>query len=203
MSASGRILLGLVQRLPAIARGGVRGLAREAEHEIARRQASLVEMEAIYFIARLFARFGDHEESDKIPIQVYGSSNLPEHKKHIFDAILGFGSNGRPVPFELHKKDGERDDKFLDDALCTKTGKCRDEYPYNSTYEGGGENYYKGLVSVRYVLPSESGRQGRFIRAFYNSPIPLMDGDKFLVIPIGGVSGYFDKTWKWHSFPKR
>ena len=151
MSASGRILLGLVQRLPAIARGGVRGLAREAEHEIARRQASLAEMEAIYIIARLYARFGDHEEPDKIPIQVYGSGYLPEHQDHIFRSILGFGSNGSPTPFLLSRNTGERDDDFLDCALPTAEGKCRDEYPYNSTYQGGEKNYRAGKVSKKGV----------------------------------------------------
>ena len=146
----------------------------------------------------------NHGRRDHIPIQVYSSNNLPEHQNHIFDSMIGLGSNGWPTSFVLHRKIGPRNDKFLDDALCTQTGKCRDEYPYNTTYEGGADNYYKGLVSVRYVSKSESGRQGAFIDSFYNkSPTPLADGDAFIVIPLGGVSGYFDKAWRWHSFPKR
>ena len=202
-SKSVQILLSLIQRMPAIVTSGIRVVARDMAQDAASRGASLTEMEAILTIARLYSRFGDHSEDDKIPIQVYGSNNLPEHQDHIFDAILGLGSNGRPVPFVLHRKVGKRNDGFLNKALCTQNGKCRDEYPYNTTYEGGEENYYKGLVSVRYVSRSESSRQGAFINTFYSrSPTPLMDGDTFIVIPIGPKSGYFDKTWKWHSFPE-
>ena len=73
-----------------------------------------------------------------------------------------------------------------------------DEYPYATTYQGGTENYDKGLVSVRLVDRDESNTQGRLVGTSYkNSPINI--GDDFLVIPIGGVSGYFDKTWRWHD----
>lgn len=79
---------------------------------------------------------------------------------------------------------------------------ARDEYPYASTYEGGKKNYDKGRVSLQCVSRSESGRQGRFIGVFYGSETPLYDGDTFIVVPMGGISGYFDKRWMWHSFPK-
>jgi hypothetical protein len=43
--------------------------------------------------------------------------------------------------------------------------------------------------------------QGGFMSAFYGG-VPVGSGDAFLVIPLGGTSGYFDKTWKWHRFPQ-
>ena len=101
----------------------------------------------------------------------------------------------------MTKKDDDRDDKFLDCALPNATGLCRDEYPYNTTYEGGKENYYKGLVSVEYVSRSESGRQGNFIKRFYNEN-PINDKDIFLVIPLGPFSGFFDRSGNWHNVPK-
>jgi len=205
-SNSVRILMGLIQKLPAMATAGVRGLARGMTRGATRYggEVDIVESTYLLTIARLYARFGDHTEMDKVPLQVYGSNNLLEHQSHIFDAMIGLGSNGRMTSNVLHRKTGPRDDKFLKDVLCTEAGKCRDEYPYNSTFEGGESNYYKGYVSVRYVDKRESGRQGAFIDTFYRrSPTPLSNGDTFIVIPLGGISGYFDKTWKWHSFPKR
>ena len=71
--------------------------------------------------------------------------------------------------------------------------------PYNSTLQGGDENYNLGRVSTRLVPATESRKQGQFIKKFYRSS-PVNIGDNFIVIPIGGVSGYFDKTWRWHEF---
>lgn len=109
--------------------------------------------------------------------------------------------NGYPTSVLLNKKDGERDDKFLDCALSTATGLCRDEYPYNSTYQGGEVNYNAGKVSVEYVSRSESGRQGNFIKRFYNEVL-MNDRDTFLVIPLGPVTGFFNKSGQWNSVPK-
>jgi hypothetical protein len=178
--------------------------------EVAQRGASLTEMEAIYIIARLYARFGDHTEMDKIPIQVYGSNNLPEHQSHIFDSMLGLGSNGRPTSFVLTRVSSEINNRnFLGrKSVCggypraiSPNGRKQDcdEYPYNSTLQGGLENYDNGYVSVRLVSQYESRKQGRFIRKFYDHA-PVNIGNNFIVIPLGGISGYFDKAWKWHEF---
>jgi len=141
---------------------------------------------------------------------VYGSNNLPEHQKHIFDAILGFGSNGRPTSFLLTRIGNEVNNRaFLSrKSVCggypratSSSGdkQACDEYPYNSTLQGGTNNYDLGNVSVRLVPSDESQLQGQFIKKTYkNAPINI--NDHFLVIPLGGVSGYFDKTWRWHVF---
>jgi len=165
-------------------------------------QLSISEMIYILKAVRLASRLGeDDRDEDNIPIQVYGSNNLPEHQQHIFDSMIGLGSSRYPTSAVLNKKDGERNDKFLDCALPTATGLCRDEYPYNSTYQGGEANYNAGKVSVRYVSRRESSRQGNFIKRFYNE-VPLNDKDTFLVIPIGSATGFFNKSGQWNSVPK-
>jgi hypothetical protein len=79
------------------------------------------------------------------------------------------------------------------------TSKACDEYPYVSTIQGGRENFNSGLVSTRLVSRTESDLQGGFIHTFY-SGAPVGDGDKFIVIPLGGISGYFDKKGLWHEY---
>ena len=211
-SKSVEILMGLIQRLPAMATTGVRGLARGASRDITRYggEVDIVESTYLLTIARLYARLGDHTEMDKIPLQVYGSNNLPEHQSHIFDAMIGLGSNGRMtsnVLTRVGRKDNDRN--FLSrKGVCggyprAQSAGCGrqacDEYPYNSTLQGGTGNYDLGRVSVRLVPAGESQLQGQFIKKFYrNSPVSI--GDNFIVIPIGGTSGYFDKSWRWHAF---
>jgi hypothetical protein len=142
---------------------------------------------------------------DKIPVQVYGSNNLPEHQDHIFDSMIGLGSNYRPTSMKLTYS-GPR--KQATTSFLSRKSVCGgyprppmqncDEYPYATTLQGGTVNYDAGNVSVRLVSRIESNTQGRLIRASYqNSPIYI--GDDFLVIPLGGKSGYFDKTWRWHD----
>ena len=106
-----RVFLGLMQKMPAIVTAGVRGLARGMSQEVTQRGASILEMQAIYTIARLYSRFGDHTEMDKIPVQVYGSNNLPEHQDHIFDSMIGLGSNYRPTSFVLTRAGNEVNDR--------------------------------------------------------------------------------------------
>jgi len=183
-----------------LATTGARALPRTLGREAAREGATIgpSALSYIYTLARLYARYGDHTSDDMIPIQVYGSNNLPEHQNHIASAFWF-------TPSILHKKDKEHDRRWLDKVLPSRWPiQVRDEYPYASTYEGGKDNYEKRRsVLVQYVSTSESGRQGRFIGAFYNdSPTPLHDKDTFIVIPMGGVSGYFDKRGNWTSFPK-
>jgi len=197
-----RIAMELIQKLPAISTAGVRGLARGASRDLVRYEwdVDTVELTYLLTIARLYARFGDHTEMDKIPIQVYGSNNLPEHQNHIFRSMIGQGSSRHSTKVLLHK--GPRQSRyFLSKALCTEANMCRDEYPYNTTYEGGKENFKRGKVSVELVSARESGRQGSFIREFYKgADIGLTNA--FFVFPFGGISGYFDKSWNWHQFPK-
>ncbi len=178
-----------------LATTGVRTLPRTLGKEAARSKTiGPSALSYIYTLARLYARYGDHTDDDMIPIQVYGSNNLPEHQKHIASAFWF-------TPSILHKKDKENNRYWLKKAMPNCTG-ARDEYPYAKTYEGGKNNYDRGRVSLQCVSVSESGRQGAFINAFYNlSSTPLFDGDTFIVIPMGPVSGYFDKRGNWHSFP--
>jgi hypothetical protein len=180
-----------------LATTGARALPRRLGKEAARAGATIgpSQLSYIYTLAKLYAKFGDHTNSDMIPIQVYGSDVLPEHQEHIASAFWF-------TPSILHKKDKENNRYWLKKAM-PNCSEARDEYPYAKTYEGGKKNYDKGRVSLQCVSISESGRQGAFIKAFYNdSPTPLYDGDTFIVIPMGGLSGYFDKRGNWNSFPK-
>ena len=205
-----RILMGLIQKLPAIATAGVRGLARGMTRDLTRYggEVDIVESTYLLTIARLYARFGDHTEMDKIPLQVYGSNNLPEHQSHIFDAMIGLGSNGRMTSNVLTRVGNEVNDRKFLTKECGGYPRARnssggkqhcDEYPYSSTLQGGTENYNHGYVSTRLVSATESRKQGQFIKKFYNRT-PVNIGDNFIVIPIGGLSGYFDRAWRWHEY---
>ena len=202
-----RILMGLIQKMPGIVTSGVRGLARGMSRDVATsgQGISIIRMQSILTIAKLYSRFGDHAEMDKIPIQVYGSDVLPQHQNHIFDSMIGLGSNGRPTSGILTYTGPRTAAKtsFLSrKSVCggyprPPMQNC-DEYPYATTLQGGTINYDAGNVSVRLVSRSESNIQGRLIGASYsNSPIGI--GDNFIVIPLGGQSGYFDKRWRWHD----
>ena len=160
----------------------------------------------LYTLAILYSRFGDHtSDDDMIPIQVYGSNNLPEHQAHIEAAMWGLGSNRKHTTPILHKvrKDVNNRNFLSHKGVCggypRPQGKHCDEYPYNSAFEGGTDNYLLGNVSVRLVDATESRRQGRFIKKFYGKA-SVGNGDTFLVIPLGGTSGFFDKRGLWHGF---
>jgi hypothetical protein len=191
---------------PLVTTGG-RALPRTLGGEAAREGATIGQsaLSYIYTLARLYARFGDHTSDDMIPIQVYGSNNLPEHQNHIADAMWGLGSNHRSTTPILHKvrKDVNNRNFLSHKGVCggypRAKGKHCDEYPYNSAFEGGTDNYLLGNVSVRLVDATESRRQGRFINKFYGKS-PISNGDTFLVIPFGGTSGFFDKKGLWHGF---
>jgi len=161
----------------------------------------------IYIVARLYAKTIAREDDplEMTPIQVYGSSSLPEHQAHIENAMIGLGSNRRPTPAVLTRvgsKDNDRNflgRKTVCGGYPRLDGQHCDEYPYNSTLEGGTENFNLGNVSVRLVSGHESRMQGKFIlKSYTRSPINV--GDKFVVIPIGSTSGYFDKRGLWHEF---
>ena len=190
-----------------LAASGVRALPRTLGREAVREGATIgpSALSYIYVLARFYARFGDHTNDDMIPIQVYGSSNLPEHQAHIEAAMLGLGSNRKPTTPILHKvrKDVNNRNFLGRKAVCggypRVDGQHCDEYPYNSTFEGGTDNFDLGNVSVRLVNGAESRMQGRFIKKFYDNA-PVGNGDTFLVIPLGGTSGFFDKRGLWNGF---
>ncbi len=145
---------------------------------------------------------------DMTPIQVYGSNNLPEHQDHIFDSMIGMGSNGRPTASVLTKRapipkaQKSKARNFLrNKSACGRAprgNQACDEYPYITTLQGGKANFDLGNVSVRLVSRAESDMQGRLIKASYKYS-PINTGDNFMVIPLGGRSGYFDKSWKWND----
>ena len=115
--------------------------------------------------------------------------------------IRSLGSNGRPTPALLTKKEPKHKRNWLDNVI-SNCGGARDEYPYASVYEGGKENYYKGSVSLRCVSKDESGLQGGFNSSFYRGA-QIGVGDMFLVIPLGGQTGYFDKRGIYHRYVPR
>jgi len=189
-----------------LATSGARALPRTLGREAARsRTIGPSALSYIYTLARLYARFGDHTSDDMIPIQVYGSNNLPEHQAHIEAAMWGLGSNRKHTTPILHKvrKDVNNRNFLGRKAVCggypRDDGQHCDEYPYNSAFEGGTANFDLGNVSVRLVNAVESRRQGKFIKKFYGKA-PVGNGDTFLVIPFGGTSGFFDKKGLWNDF---
>jgi RHS repeat-associated protein len=173
---------------------------------------SLSAMTYVYVMARLRSRSASEDDSpNHTPIQVYGSNNLPRHQEHIADAIAGFGSNwGSPAPSKLRRVTPEINNRNFLSWIGVCGGSPRpkgrngedqhcDEYPYNSTSDGGTPAYILGKVSVRLVPADESRAQGRFISKFYNNSVDY--GDSFFVMPIGGgVSGFYDKRGMWHDF---
>jgi len=199
----------------AIVRGAITTTARTLARSIAKgakggigKTISTTQMYYILTIARLYSRLGDDTSNDMIPIQVYGSNNLPEHQDHIFDSMVGMGSNGRPTAGVLTRVGNEINNRNFLAKECQGYPRPRssnggkqhcDEYPYNSTLQGGTENFNLGNISVRLVPADESNKQGGFIRSFY-SKAPVDMSDNFLVIPLGGTSGYFDKNWRWHEY---
>ena len=212
------VALGSLSRIsmsatPAIARASIayttRALTRSLLKNVGQEGgfSGLGQMSYIYTLARLYARLVANEGSkpDMIPIQVYGSNNLSEHQNHIADSMIGLGSNGKPTPFILHKVGSDVNDRnFLGrKTVCggypRADGKHCDEYPYNSSLEGGTQNFNMGNVSVRLVNGDESRSQGRFIRKFY-SKSHISNGESFMVIPLGGVSGFFDKKGLWNEY---
>ena len=199
--------------LPSIVRSaiatGARGVSRGLLRDVEQGNIGISQMQYLITLARLYARFGSvsrerRRRDDKIPIQVYGSNNLPEHQSHILDSMTGRGSNRHPTKALLHR--GSRQSRYFlkrNDA-CGNTPRgilACDEYPYNTSIEGGKNNFIRGKVSVRLISKSESSIQGGFMSSFYTgAEIGLRDA--FIVVPFGGTSGYFDKSWNWHQVPK-
>jgi len=195
----------------AIMRGAISRTAGSLARDIAKgakrggsRIISTTQMYYMLTIAKLYSRFGDRTRDDRTPIQVYGSNNLPEHQDHIFDSMIGMGSNGRPTASVLTKRASisKNARNFLrNKSACGRAlrgSQACDEYPYATTLQGGKANFDLGNVSVRLVDAGESIKQGELVKKSYNNS-PINTGDNFMVIPIGGISGYFDKNWKWHK----
>jgi hypothetical protein len=116
-----------------------------------------------------------------LPVHVTGNETR-ETARHIRDAQTWGGSAiiTGPWMFILHRKPAPKDRSWLKRTLeCYPEIKAAyrrlsshhcDEYPYNSTHEGGRKRYDAGLVSLRLTPPDESSIQGnRLYPRFYNA----------------------------------
>lgn len=174
------------------------------------------------------------------PVQVYGGNNLREHQEHIYDSFQGkrqlrYAQISFPIPQYSRSvqpgfkrtspwltrglKTEQQDRAFLKVSSCGPSTSrppeythC-DEYPYNSTLQGGNLQYFLGYVSTKLVSASESGRQGWFIKEFYArngifglypiaTTLPFSFGvNSFFVLAIGPLSGYYDRLGRWNKLP--
>ena len=215
-SKSVQIAMGLISNMSrAVSSNLAKSVARNLSRENTGGYIGVSQMYYILTIAKLHSRFVAAGIKDggfpKIPIQVYGSNKFPKHQDHIFDAMVGKGSNGRPIPSLLNRgsKSVSTDRSFLG-SVCggyprplanDGSKQACDEYPYNSSIQGGNSNYHLSNVSIRLVPARESNQQGGFISKFYNkNGLSSGSGLPFLVAPFGGDSGYFDNKWRWNKY---
>lgn len=187
---------------------------------------------AAAILLKLYSRLVSRKSHPPLltPVQVYGRNNLRQHQRHILDSMIsirdvqrvGTSSNflqtGALKPTSTWLTRGLQYQKenrsFLEKSVCGKktdrpVGRnyC-DEYPYNSTLQGGNTAYYDGNVSTRLVTQKESNAQGGNISTFYDKnnliSFPFhLDINDFVVLPIGSTSGYYDRRWKWKKVPKK
>jgi RHS repeat-associated protein len=136
-------------------------------------------------ITRECALTNDPDCRSGLPIVVYAAGNLEDHAVHINDAQKGFGnvriqeqrsllpavlSRGLPqrtnppwynnTQYCEESARGDYENTFFQQSAC-------DEYPLDSTNEGGLANYNLNRVSLKLVDLRESNRQGMLMRSFY------------------------------------
>lgn len=160
------------------------------------------------------------------PVQVYGKT-MPAHRLHIMDSMLGVREINKnqeitagklPTSFFLTRgpRPQKEDRAFLQNSpACGRYANrpagrsvC-DEYPYNSTHQGGDINWFFGLgvVSTRLVPSWESAKQGGFISAFYTqngivASANILYENSFYVLPVGYYTGYYDRKWMFRKVPQ-
>ena len=146
----------------------------------------------------------------QIPIIFYGLGYF-ELSQHILDAQMGDGSNDYPTSALLHRKVPANSRNWLsnknkvDTTICpvprgTVSQQC-DEYPFNSSEEGGENNYIAGNVSIRMINSSHNHLGGVNLNAMYNRD-GTQHKDPYLVFaqPYFPLSFYVTRQGKFKLF---
>ena len=133
----------------------------------------------------------------QIPILFYGSIH-GELTQHIVDAQLGKGASAL-----LHRMPtgGWGRNWFRSKDECDKDARAEfnqtmdcDEYPFNTSEEGGPKNY-PARVSLRLINPAQNQDGGRLLGGMYKSD-SVGTGDKYLVLAHPGLPLSFYLTRK-------
>ena len=140
-----------------------------------------------------------------VPI-VIAANDYPNQRQHIQDAQEGLGSNisNTPLPVVLRYQSGSINRKswpksrFSPRGLegCTTQDRVNselvfrskvqcDEYPFNTSIEGGYSNFLQGKVATRYIPQIENSKFGGMIGSLNK----MHQGDYFIVMPL-------DMVWK-------
>ncbi|WP_425507957.1 NucA/NucB deoxyribonuclease domain-containing protein [Tahibacter caeni] len=141
-----------------------------------------------------------------VPIIVFGSE-FPDHALHIGEALIGQGSNFKPIspalnrtpawPRGWYNRAPECDRKSRDAYGASNSGKSAacDEFPFATTRQGGPVNYVLWGVSLRLLDLNESSRTGGFIDSFYGTAMISPDGisrwSRFVALGIPGSKSFF------------
>lgn len=146
-----------------------------------------------------------------VPIIFYGLGYY-ELSNHILDAQLGNGSNSVPISALLHRKYpangrswlNNKSDPYSISGICpiprgTASQQC-DEYPFNSSQEGGKDNYPAG-VSLRMISTTQNKLGGINLGGMYSSD-GTQNKDPFLVLtqPYLPLSFYITRKGKFKLF---
>ncbi|MCC3519827.1 MAG: hypothetical protein JGK25_31040 [Microcoleus sp. PH2017_18_LLB_O_A] len=152
----------------------------------------------------------DPECRTGLPIVVYAAGNLEDHAKHINDAQKGFGNvriqeQRSLLPAVLTRGLPQRTNPpwYEDTVYCDDDARdayqstffrrpACDEYPFDSTNEGGPGNYNLNRVSLKFVDLGESNRQGQLMRAFYREAnIRVTDSFGVITLPEQRINSYW------------
>ena len=160
----------------------------------------------IYETATNYCQKNDNCELP-MPIIFYGLGHF-DLSRHILDSQVGNGSNNSPVTALLHRKQPANDRKWLRTVLVAPIcptpragkGDC-DEYPFNSTEEGGESNYKLGGVSLRMINSSCNQIGGCYLGRMYDEDNTANE-DPFLTVadPFFPLSFYMTRKGKFRLF---
>ena len=130
----------------------------------------------------------------KIPNLVVFGSDFPESSAHIDDAIAGRGSNGIPISPQVTYRKGRKEWNYRTRPPCKgktggTTGKDCDEFPFNTTKEGGKTRYDSGQVSLRPISSNDNQGSGR--RIWGGATRQAKTGDKFIIVPFSSVPSFY------------
>ena len=128
---------------------------------------------------------------------------IPETTYHVVAAETGNGSVPAALPFVLVRGTPGRRPKYRGKPGCLGpgVGLVCDEYPYNSTIQGGKLAYAAGLVSLQWTMAWEGPLQGGYISKFYSKAGVIKNSPKgiFLNIGLPLPTSYIDQTGNWHA----
>ena len=127
---------------------------------------------------------------------------------HIVFAETGNGTTSdempKALPFILVRGTAGRRPPIRGKPGCrgAGVGLVCDEYPYNSTLQGGKVNYRLGNVSLQWTPAYEGPLQGNYLSRFYGGAGVTANSPKGIFLNVGVPwlpSGYIDRLGNWHN----